>query len=435
MPITGNYGSNGLYAASLNIGSNNPIGAGIKLRNSQYYIQEYTVNAYDAASKAIALSAVADRPIGWGFYLDGKLWMLDQPGEWVQENGRLYAWMPDGKPPTNIEATPVGAVGINAHNATGITLDGIAVKNSELGIDASATTSFVFKNGSVSNSYNYAIDYAASSGATLDNLTITNSGVGGIWGDGDKSLVTNNVVRDTGFSGNPRGADAGITVWNNSVARGNTVIDSAYQGVWVQTNSVLDGNTVDGACLVFDDCGGIYTSGKWGTQSGVLGATYSRILNNTVTRVTGNMNGKPSTNRTWAYGIFLDDFASWVNVSGNTITNTQNGLLTRNGHDNVIENNMFDNNLRSHIFFSQNLEGSDYSTYNNIIRNNTMGTSRDFVYELWNSSAGDITKFATYSNNVYLASKQTRFAEVADYGVLSWTRWQQVMSDTGSTLK
>ncbi|MDB5763031.1 MAG: right-handed parallel beta-helix repeat-containing protein, partial [Herminiimonas sp.] len=33
------------------------------------------------------------------FYVEGKLWMLDNPGEWAVSNGRIYLWAPDGQSP------------------------------------------------------------------------------------------------------------------------------------------------------------------------------------------------------------------------------------------------------------------------------------------------------------------------------------------------
>jgi hypothetical protein len=33
------------------------------------------------------------------YYVEGKLWMLDSPGEWAVSNGRLYMWAPDGQSP------------------------------------------------------------------------------------------------------------------------------------------------------------------------------------------------------------------------------------------------------------------------------------------------------------------------------------------------
>jgi hypothetical protein len=433
--ITNNSGSTGLTASNLNIGGNSLVGAGIKIRNSQYLIEESKVANYDPASNSITLSAPADLPIGWGFYLDGKLWMLDQPGEWAQENGKLYVWMPDGKAPTSVDATPASTMGINAYHSTGVSLDGITVMNGEVGIDASSTIGFSFRNGSINNSYNAALDYEGSNGAIMDNLVISTSGLAGIRGGGNNATLTNNTVRDTGVSGNPRSSRVGIALGPNGTARNNTIVDSAYIGMVVQSNSLLEGNIIDGACLILDDCGGIYTSGVWGIPSGVVGATYSRIINNTVRRVTGNINGKPASIHASSHGVYLDDFASWVTISGNTITNTVNAMQIHNGHDNIIENNRFDSSIRSHIFFSQSLQNSSYSIYGNIFRNNVMGTSQGYVYALWSDTPGDVTKFGTYSGNTYSAAQKDNFAEVTGYGVLSWTRWPQVMSDTGSTLR
>ncbi|MDB5763402.1 MAG: right-handed parallel beta-helix repeat-containing protein, partial [Herminiimonas sp.] len=61
-------------------------GANLVYLANQSVIQSQTIsgNAVSASTK---------------FYVEGKLWMLDNPGEWAVSNGRIYLWAPDGQSP------------------------------------------------------------------------------------------------------------------------------------------------------------------------------------------------------------------------------------------------------------------------------------------------------------------------------------------------
>jgi Right handed beta helix region len=435
--MTGSFGDSGLIASGLNLGSNDPVGAGIKIRVIDYLIEERTVTAYSAANKSLTVSAPVDRPTGWGFYLDGKLWMLDQPGEWVQENGKVYVWMPNGLAPTNVEATPVDAIGINADDASFATISGVTVMNAAVGISASATNFLSLKSSLIQNSASYGIDFHLSTSALLDGNSITHSVTAGMWGTSSKSAtVVNNTINNTGALGNPRTSVAGIMAGTNSQIINNFVIDSGYNGIYVFGNSVVQNNTIDRACLVLDDCGALYTNGRYGSASGVLGDSHVQFLNNKISNVTGNKFGMlPVASGIAAYGVFTDDFASWVTIRGNDINNAVAGLMLRSGHDNLVENNVISNSLRAHLIFEQTDPNSANSTYNNIVRANTFGPLRDFVYLLQKTTAGNYQQFSSYSANIYPASKQPLFATVDGIGDLSWASWSQLMQDTTSTFK
>src|SRR6202011_4510518 len=61
------------------------------------------------------------------YYVEGKLWMLDSPGEWAVSGGRLYMWAPDGlSPEGRVWAVP-NSNGINADFSTNITIDDVNI--------------------------------------------------------------------------------------------------------------------------------------------------------------------------------------------------------------------------------------------------------------------------------------------------------------------
>src|SRR5690606_5902840 len=79
-------------------------GATLVFRPADWAIEARRITAYSgntftlAANDNYAYGGIA--PSGAvPFYVEGKLWMLDEPGEWALSNGRLYVWVADGGSP------------------------------------------------------------------------------------------------------------------------------------------------------------------------------------------------------------------------------------------------------------------------------------------------------------------------------------------------
>ena len=107
-------GANSMDVASL---PNSDIaGARVYYRGYPWEIGTQIVTKFDG--KTISLGADPDPNIAlegskFGrFYLEGKLWMLNSPGEWAWSDHKLYIWMPDGQTPSGrVHAvTGVGSV-------------------------------------------------------------------------------------------------------------------------------------------------------------------------------------------------------------------------------------------------------------------------------------------------------------------------------------
>lgn len=164
------------------------VGAGIHTRTNPYIIDDRIVAAYDPLTKVISL----DKPstyqlrLGWGYYFDNKLWMLDTPGEWYYDSStqKLYVWMPDSQAPgARVEAGHYG-YGIYAAATSGVVIDGLNVRKAGTGIDLSRSINFTLRNTRVSDSQNQGVQLANSSYGLIDQCEIENSVREGIWGWG-----------------------------------------------------------------------------------------------------------------------------------------------------------------------------------------------------------------------------------------------------------
>jgi parallel beta-helix repeat protein len=357
------------------------------------------------------------------FYVEGKLWMLDAPGEWAVSEGRLYVWAPDGRSPEGRVWVSPNRDGVDATNSHAVALDGVSVYGAANGINALGAANLRVTNVSIANSSANGIPNSGGVGLHVDGATIRNTRHDAIsvhWGGGGET-VRNARIDASGTVGMPTHARAAInlTSTDGAAVHNNQVTHSGYIGIRVFRNATVSGNTVDGACLVLTDCGGIATAAPDRT------ALNTRIENNTIRNV--------GPDQRLAWGVYLSSSANGVTVSGNRISDNGNGLEILNGFDNRITGNSFARNTQAHI---QMVEfGGTAAVANNLVSGNTFTTAgKQEVYRL--SSALGTTAlglFGSYADNSYLSSASI----FANYNgeALSFAQWQaRTGQDQSSTL-
>jgi parallel beta-helix repeat protein len=333
------------------------------------------------------------------FYVKGKLWMLDSPGEWAVSGGRLYLWAPDGQSPEGRVWAAPNSNGINADNSSGITVDGITIFSGFDGISASGSTNLKVLNSDITNSARDGIWASGSNGLTVDQTSVSNARRNGIdgWFSVNGAVITNSTVTNTGMVGMPSESDAGIMFGDGANNRIDNVkvTNSSYHGISVlhNRNTSVTNSVVDTACVNLHDCGGIYTGARDQLPLSL------RIEANTVTNVKG----------TQGIAIYLDDFANGVTVTKNVMSNNTEGMLIHNGFNNIVTSNTFDSSATTHLGFQQ-----DSGTIrNNQVTNNTFKSTNG--EQTFNLEAGtNLKTFATFDNNTYTSTNTSVFGRTWD---------------------
>lgn len=445
-------GQNFLIAGSdLNLSSGQDIvGANIHIRTVDWRVEDRAVTSYDAATHTIGWQANTDFSIlkDWGYYLDNKLWMLDEPGEWYWDvkTRLLYLWLPglpDGSDPSNhvIEGT-IRAYGINASSKSGIVVDGLKIKNAgKYAVYFTAPGDFILRNLDITNSGDSGIEVDSGGVPNTDvirrieNSKISNSARQGIrLLDTPYVAITNNSVTDSGTVGLPVNSFAAINAAGQSdymQATNNTVTRSGYNGINYGKNSRVHNNIVEESCLVLNDCGAIYTfNGATkeyflnGSQIKNIPATSSYVVGNIVNGVRGGIDGTP---RTSAYnpGIYLDNFSNDVEVNGNTVINAGVGLHANNPFDNRIHDNTIYGTSKALMDMVENY-GAPFGTVQGLVNGNTtpkpnkilnnilFPTSNVPSLSLFNIPASPVADyFGDFDNNIYSALYGDKFAREA----------------------
>jgi parallel beta-helix repeat protein len=353
---------------------------------------------------------------GKQFYVEGKLWMLDSPGEWAVQDGRLYMWAPDGQSPEGRAWASPNSNGINADKSRDITIDGVQIFSANDGISANDSSGLKVLNTDINNSARDGIWASGARGLQVIGSNVTNSRRNGIdgWYSIAGAVVANSSITNTGMVGMPSASGAGIMFGDGSDNRIDNVrvVNSAYHGISVIHNrfTFVLNSLIDTACSRLSDCAAVYTSARDEQPLTLL------IEGNTVTNNTGAQ----------VIGIYLDDHANGVTVNLNTIANNTRGMMVHNGFDNLITNNTFVSSGVTHLGFAQDLG----NVHNNQVTGNTFkSTNGEHTY---NHEAGTNYKdFASYDYNTYRSNNFNVFGRTWDGrspGItLSFQGWRNAM--------
>ena len=355
------------------------------------------------------------------FYVEGKLWMLDAPGEWAMANGRLYLWAPDGQSPEGRVWAAADQHGIQAGNSSNVSVQNIDIFATATGIHADGARNLKVNGVAISNASRYGIWNSGGSGLLVDGATLRNirhDAIAVRWGGGGE-VIQNSRIEAAGVVGMQTNSRAAInlTLTSNSTIQNNTVKDSGYIGIRFFRDSVVRNNTVATTCLVLTDCGAIYGS-----------AADQSPLNS---RVEGNTVSGAGLGQRLAWGMFIDD-ADNVIVSGNRFSGNANGLMVLDGGANTITGNIFETSRQSHLQMAES-SGAAKVRNNSVTGNTFSARDGEETYRV-SSDLGStsVLQFGVFDANTHVSSSPV-FANF-NGAALSFGQWRtQTGKDANST--
>lgn len=441
----------------------------------------YTSNRYSA--RALNWPGVRDQGISkdFGFWLEGKRWMLHNPGEWVYEpaTSKLYIMMSAGASPSGANLTAsVRLHAITGYQITSANIDNIEVRETRsdaIMIDgARQLASLNIASVRAYQAGRKGINIMATKPSSTPVGSITNTIVEGSINEGidlsgdrrwadtrtNQISVTNSVVRGAGMSYYARGA---LLLGHRGDAINNTIENAGYIGIHGGKINTISGNVVRNTCMAFDDCGAIYVSGNYysikdeepSTTDGpyVVRAT---ITGNTVigsltneNRLDGSSYGNglgDGARYANEGGIYLDDYASGVDavtqnvISGNYVEGVNHAFTVHHGSYNLIEKNEV-SACRKALFMQENLDTDNVVMQGNTVRDNVFANALPDVLVKLDSTAGQAGRtanIATFSNNRYASYRATVFAE-EDNGIKgvspykTFAQWQASGRDSAAS--
>jgi parallel beta-helix repeat protein len=295
---------------------------------------------------------------------------------------------------------------VNSINKSYWTIENISIQGAnDKGIKIYSPINITIKNCDFSFCGNNGIESSGNptgSGIIIENNSFSNINTTSIYSYSLNTSVRNNTISTIGVQpgmGNVGwGNYCGISSnGNNSTIQGNSIVNSGYDGIQIRGNNVLvKNNYVDGFCSVLDDGGGIYTSSPLYT---------GRVIDsNIVLNGRNATSGLPtSQNYNAAFGIYLDEGATDVTISNNTVfnnTGTMRGGIILHVSENVdvIGNTIF--NCERQMYISNNQSNVAEMTEVNILNNNFVSKESSQTCFSFVSNYNDLN-FGSASGNVY----------------------------------
>ena len=261
---------------------------------------------------------------GQGYYLEGSLAFLDEPGEWFHDasSGRLYVWLPGGANPDTglLEAvsrpTGISVVGVPNVRVEGVKLTRHAVSSIVISSSPNTVVSHVISEfaGSVALDVN-DLSGGSSVGTRVEYSTIVESGRNAVRVASEGVKVIGNRILRTNYGAKASGAAVEI-FRSGAVVEANEIIDSGQFGIAIgkSVRSVLNGNHIRNACARFTDCGAVYA---WGdaVEPGVRNTISKNCIEVMRPNTEGAVGGAPDM----VVGIYLDNAVSYFDVLENTV--------------------------------------------------------------------------------------------------------------------
>lgn len=334
-------------------------GTGIRIRSRNWTLNERTVASFDGTRIILNEPTSGQVLKDWGYFLLGKLWMLDEPRESFYDaaSGKAYIWMSDNQVPGDRVRVGQIETGIDINSISYVTVNGLAIRNTVLGVRLNKTNNLTFSNMLIEDVLGRGVDAINSADISISNSRIARTGRAAISGvNGGFGLtrftVDNNDISETGVqltngkvSSLPMNVIGGtVQVGDYAVISNNSIRATNYIGTYSHQGGSILNNHIEDTCLILDDCGAIYLT--------VLGKD-SVVRGNTVARSYGSSLGKPSSSIITAQGIYLDYGAANITVADNTITDVYDGIHLYNGSNNFIEGNTFYRNRRYNIWMQE----------------------------------------------------------------------------------
>ncbi len=347
---------------------------------------------------------------GNGYFIQNNLSTLDQDGEWYYDTtaNRLYIYSTSNPSTRDIKASSQSQ-NLYLNYFTNISFNNIDFEGGNLnGAYVIGTSNITFNNCNFKNQGGNAIWGSHLTNITVKNGIIVNSLNNGIWFEQrcnnttiDGMTISNSgEIAGAAMSGN--GNQQGIFIAGNGTTVQNcSVINSGYIGIHFEGNDVLiQHNFIDTFSNIKDDGAGIYTF----TGSSIINSN-RRIIDNIVLNAIGAFAG--AEGYYWedfgkAAGIYFDDYANHIIMSGNTVANgSWFGVFYHNANNIQLNNNLVYNFDISQLSLSQDI--------NQTIRNNTI-TGNTFIAKTaiqktlqveLNTYNDSLRSFGTFNNNIY----------------------------------
>jgi len=392
-------------------------GAEVVIRGRRWILDRNLITAHSGTKISYTATSSYAPYDKYGYFIQNSIKTLDKLGEWYYNpsSKKLSVYFGSNSPSSyTIQAATKDNV-IWSEKFKNIRLENLNIKGSNSSV-------VYMKYGSNINIKSCDIQFSGRDGVEakfntnfkIESSTITNSGNDGInlGYSGDYAVIKNNKISNSfifaggGVSGDNNGVGI-LSCGNYSTIENNEIKNTGSIGIWFTGNYVtIKNNFVNGFCTIKDDGAGIYT--HTGSSAECKGR---KVISNIVINGIGAPEGTSNTALSAAEGIYTDNNAANVEITGNTVANCANqGIYIHSSYAMKIANNTLYNNNKRQLSMIENTDNSK-------IRNCTISSNIIFsklttqTLAYISSPYDDKDLFGKFSNNYYARPSDSKNAE------------------------
>ena len=331
--------------------------AGVMLRTQAWRTEAALVANQGSTGNEMVLAAQAEyaAAAGSAWLLQGKLWMLDAPGEFFHDTaaGRLYVIPTAADAALDLNSASVtieGSVrdlGLSLQERSrlvvrGLTLrlarqDGLRLTDAP---DALVTDIESRDHGGAGlRLWQWRALAAGAAGPRVENSLFTGNDESGIDANHTRNArISANRVLNTGTGLATGPVMAALWAGPGAQVENNLVDGAGYVGIAFssQAGSLVARNEVSAYCQRLSDCGAIYS---WTAPSEVSNLQAALIDGNRISGTLAASTGSAGASHDVVVGIYLDDLTQRVVVRNNLLHGMPMGIFLHNASYNTVEGN------------------------------------------------------------------------------------------------
>lgn len=410
-------GNTSIFSAAL-AGGKNWNGGEVVIRKNQWILDRNQITGHNGNTLQYKTGSGYHATAGYGFFIQNHPGTLDQNGEWYFSNKKLGIYLNVAPTAYTIQGSVVPTlVTISAQSNLLFTgLDFIGANNDAFRINNAGNIAIV--NCAVKYTGGTAFAVSGTNGLRVEKTMVdyTNDVAFNLSASG--TVLRNNTIKRSGsVAGMGRSGDGTYTAvlinGNNNLVEGNTIEQTGYVPISFNGSDVtIKNNFINEFSLVKDDGGGIYT---WNNSGGAPTYTNRKVIANIVVNGRSASNGSKEKEKKFAHGIYIDDNATNVEVSGNTVANCEGyGLYIHNARANKILQNTFYNNTVQIAMVRDDIAPNSPINNTEVKENIFFSLHPDQLVAEYKSNADDIQGFGIFDKNHYLRP----FDDHATIGIL-----------------
>ncbi|EPR65759.1 TonB-dependent receptor [Cyclobacterium qasimii M12-11B] len=418
----------GIYQLSSSELSGSPSwkGAEVVIKKNQWVIDTHQISSHSGGQVRFD-GNISAYPVekDFGFFIQNHIKTLDTYGEWFfnPSTRKMNVYFGNSNPSSmKVEVSTLDNLLTKDYRDVNIHIENIEFKGSNKdAIKLEGGTNIKISDSEINFSGENGILALSVVDLRIERNKFNNTYNNGMYlrYGNDNAIIRDNEVRKTALiAGRTQNEDAsGIAIFaygEKVLVQNNAVINSGFNGIQFNGNySEVKNNYVDTFCQIKGDGGGIYTFGGVKYQ----GYRGRKIEGNIVVNSIGSKGGIPDKGVNYkplAEGIFLDDHSNHIEIIGNTVGNTENnGLKMSNVNNILVTNNTFYNS-QSSITLGNNVIGEDTRDVD-IVNNQFFVKSANQTSYNVNTYKNDIGIMADFDKNYFFRPLGDEFSILNEY--------------------